>query len=125
VIFPEAAVSSNNNKNDRAPGSKKWKINHEHQYPPHQQHRCISAYNTYAVLEQRDCGGDQQLENQDPEQPTDGTAFVTELAQFTTLQEDTTSATDLNTIVAALPSAPPTTPTTPAARTGTTAISNQ
>jgi flagellar basal-body rod modification protein FlgD len=52
-----------------------------------------------------------QLKNQDPEQPTDGTAFVTELAQFTTLQEDTTSATDLNTIVAALPSPTPTTPT--------------
>jgi len=53
-----------------------------------------------------------QLKNQDPEQPTDGTAFVTELAQFTTLQEDTTSATDLNTIVAALPTTPTTTPTT-------------
>ena len=52
-----------------------------------------------------------QLKNQDPEQPTDGTAFVTELAQFTTLQEDTTSATDLNTIVAALPGLTPTTPT--------------
>jgi flagellar basal-body rod modification protein FlgD len=66
-----------------------------------------------------------QLKNQDPEQPTDGTAFVTELAQFTTLQEDTASATDLNTIVAALPSLTPTTPTTPAAPTGTTASSNQ
>ncbi len=44
-----------------------------------------------------------QLQNQDPEQPTDGTAFVTELAQFTTLQEDTESATDLDTIVSALP----------------------
>ena len=52
-----------------------------------------------------------QLKNQDPQQPTDGTAFVTELAQFTTLQEDTTSATDLNKIVAALPSLTPTTPT--------------
>ena len=40
-----------------------------------------------------------QLQNQDPEQPTDGTAFVTELAQFTTLQEDTDSATDLDTLV--------------------------
>lgn len=40
-----------------------------------------------------------QLQNQDPEQPTDGTQFVTELAQFTTLQEDTQSATDLNTLV--------------------------
>jgi len=44
-----------------------------------------------------------QLKNQDPSQPTDGTQFVTELAQFTTLQEDTQSATDLNTIVASLP----------------------
>jgi flagellar basal-body rod modification protein FlgD len=61
-----------------------------------------------------------QLKNQDPEQPTDGTAFVTELAQFTTLQEDTTSATDLNTIVAALPSLNPTTPAAP----GTTNTSN-
>jgi flagellar basal-body rod modification protein FlgD len=61
-----------------------------------------------------------QLKNQDPEQPTDGTAFVTELAQFTTLQEDTTSATDLNTIVAALPSLTPTTPAAP----GTTNTTN-
>jgi flagellar basal-body rod modification protein FlgD len=50
-----------------------------------------------------------QLKNQDPEQPTDGTAFVTELAQFTTLQEDSKSATDLDKIVASLP---PTTTTT-------------
>ncbi|HTB10094.1 MAG TPA: flagellar hook capping FlgD N-terminal domain-containing protein [Bryobacteraceae bacterium] len=63
-----------------------------------------------------------QLKNQDPEQPTDGTAFVTELAQFTTLQEDTQSATDLNTIVASLPSPSPTTPTTP---TTTPTTSNQ
>ncbi len=61
-----------------------------------------------------------QLKNQDPEQPTDGTAFVTELAQFTTLQEDTESATDLDTIVASLPSPAPTTPTaTPASNTAT------
>ena len=50
-----------------------------------------------------------QLKNQDPEQPTDGTAFVTELAQFTTLQEDSQSASDLDKIVASLPTAPPTT----------------
>ena len=50
-----------------------------------------------------------QLKNQDPQQPTDGTAFVTELAQFTTLQEDTQSATDLDKLVAALPSTPSTT----------------
>jgi flagellar basal-body rod modification protein FlgD len=53
-----------------------------------------------------------QLKNQDPSQPTDGTAFVTELAQFTTLQEDSQSAADLDKIVAALPTTPPT--TTPA-----------
>ena len=44
-----------------------------------------------------------QLKNQDPQQPTDGTAFVTELAQFTTLQENTSATTDLDKIVAALP----------------------
>lgn len=65
-----------------------------------------------------------QLKNQDPEQPTDGTAFVTELAQFTTLQEDTTSATDLNTIVAALPSLSPTTPAAPNGTNGTTNTTN-
>ena len=64
-----------------------------------------------------------QLKNQDPEQPADGTAFVTELAQFTTLSEDTESASDLDTIVAALPSLTPTapaTPTTPTTPTATT-----
>lgn len=50
-----------------------------------------------------------QLKNQDPSQPTDGTAFVTELAQFTTLQEDSESATDLDKIVASLNSTPTTT----------------
>jgi flagellar basal-body rod modification protein FlgD len=44
-----------------------------------------------------------QLKNQDPSQPTDGTQFVTELAQFSTLQENTKSTSDLNAIVAALP----------------------
>jgi flagellar basal-body rod modification protein FlgD len=48
-----------------------------------------------------------QLKNQDPSQPTDGTAFVTELAQFTNLQEATQSATDLDKIVASLPANPP------------------
>jgi flagellar basal-body rod modification protein FlgD len=66
-----------------------------------------------------------QLKNQDPEQPTDGTAFVTELAQFTTLQEDTESATDLDTIVAALPSLTPATPAAPTGTTGATNVSNQ
>jgi flagellar basal-body rod modification protein FlgD len=53
-----------------------------------------------------------QLKNQDPQQPTDGTAFVSELAQFTTLQEDTKAVTDLDKIVASLPSTPPATPPT-------------
>jgi flagellar basal-body rod modification protein FlgD len=48
-----------------------------------------------------------QLKNQDPEQPADGTAFVTELAQFTTLSQDTESASDLDTIVSALPALEP------------------
>jgi flagellar basal-body rod modification protein FlgD len=61
-----------------------------------------------------------QLKNQDPEQPTDGTAFVTELAQFTTLQEDTESATDLDKIVASLPTTPPTTTTTTTPASNTT-----
>ena len=63
-----------------------------------------------------------QLKNQDPSQPTDGTAFVTELAQFTTLQEDTESATDLDKIVASLPTTPPTTTTTTPAANNTNAI---
>lgn len=44
-----------------------------------------------------------QLKNQDPSNPADGTQFVTELAQFTTLSETTESASDLDTIVSALP----------------------
>ncbi len=54
-----------------------------------------------------------QLKNQDPDSPADGTEFVTQLAQFTTLEQDTQSASDLNQIltgvnslVAALPVAP-------------------
>jgi flagellar basal-body rod modification protein FlgD len=56
-----------------------------------------------------------QLKNQDPSQPTDGTQFVTQLAQFTTLQEQTKGTSDLDAIVAALPSltaAATSTPTT-------------
>jgi flagellar basal-body rod modification protein FlgD len=64
-----------------------------------------------------------QLQNQDPSDPTDGTAFVTELAQFTTLSEDTESATDLDTIVAALPSLEPAA-SVAAAASGTPAASN-
>jgi len=60
-----------------------------------------------------------QLQNQDPEQPTDGTAFVTELAQFTTLQEDTESAADLDKIVADFSAL-----TLPAATSATTDANN-
>ncbi|MGD1093100.1 MAG: flagellar hook capping FlgD N-terminal domain-containing protein [Bryobacteraceae bacterium] len=40
-----------------------------------------------------------QLENQDPENPSDGTQFVTQLAQFTTLQEQTQGTSDLDSIL--------------------------
>ena len=67
-----------------------------------------------------------QLKNQDPSQPTDGTQFVTELAQFSTLQENTTATTDLNKIVAALPSLIPSPPSAgPSAGTAKTSTSNQ
>lgn len=57
-----------------------------------------------------------QLKNQDPTQPTDGTAFVTQLAQFTTLQQQTQGTSDLDKIVAILSSA---------GTTGTTNTNNQ
>jgi flagellar basal-body rod modification protein FlgD len=66
-----------------------------------------------------------QLKNQDPSQPTDGTAFVTELAQFTTLQEDSQSAADLDKIVAALPKTPPSTTTTTTPASNATNAINQ
>jgi flagellar basal-body rod modification protein FlgD len=67
-----------------------------------------------------------QLKNQDPEQPTDGTQFVTELAQFTTLQEDTQSATDLDTLVSDFGSmmSSGTTPATSTGATGSAAAVN-
>jgi flagellar basal-body rod modification protein FlgD len=39
-----------------------------------------------------------QLKYQDPDNPPDGTAFVTQLAQFSSLEQETQSATDLNAI---------------------------
>ncbi len=65
-----------------------------------------------------------QLKNQDPAQPTDGTAFVTELAQFITLSVDPHSSGDLDTIVAALPSLQPA-PTSPTTNTSTTNVRNK
>jgi flagellar basal-body rod modification protein FlgD len=63
-----------------------------------------------------------QLQNQDPSNPSDSTQFVTQLSQFQTMEQSmnqgTTMAsmlTDLNQLVAAIPTATTTsTPTTPA-----------
>jgi len=43
-----------------------------------------------------------QLKNQDPESPTDGTAFVTQLAQFSTLENSLASRQDLDAIAKSL-----------------------
>jgi flagellar basal-body rod modification protein FlgD len=40
-----------------------------------------------------------QLKNQDPQNPADGTQFVTQLAQFTTLEQTTQSRSDLDAIL--------------------------
>ncbi|HMF77685.1 MAG TPA: flagellar hook capping FlgD N-terminal domain-containing protein [Bryobacteraceae bacterium] len=39
-----------------------------------------------------------QLKNQDPSQPMDGTTFVTQLAQFSTLEQSVASRQDLDAI---------------------------
>ncbi len=66
-----------------------------------------------------------QLQNQDPSNPSDSTAFVTQLAQFQTMEQSmnqgttlSSMLTDLNQIVAALPSA--STGSTSAGTAGTT-----
>jgi len=51
-----------------------------------------------------------QLKNQDPENPADGTQFVTQLAQFTTLQEQTGGTSDLDAILKIMQTPPTTTP---------------
>lgn len=56
-----------------------------------------------------------QLKNQDPAQPADGTQFVTQLAQFTTLEQSLAMRTDLDSINKKT--------IAPAATTGTTATS--
>jgi flagellar basal-body rod modification protein FlgD len=43
-----------------------------------------------------------QLKNQDPTSPADPTQFVTQLAQFTTLEQSTQQTADLNGILAQL-----------------------
>ena len=46
-----------------------------------------------------------QLKNQDPTNPADGTQFVTQLAQFTTLEQTTQSRSDLDQILKAMQTA--------------------
>ena len=58
-----------------------------------------------------------QLQNQDPSQPADGMQFVTQLAQFTTLEQNLAMRTDLDSInskVGATAAAAPASTTTPA-----------
>jgi flagellar basal-body rod modification protein FlgD len=50
-----------------------------------------------------------QLKNQDPANPADSTQFVTQLAQFTTLEQSTGMRADLDAIRAALAPATPAT----------------
>ena len=45
-----------------------------------------------------------QLKNQNPLNPADGTQFVTQLAQFTTLEQETQTRTDLDAILKTLQS---------------------
>ena len=65
-----------------------------------------------------------QLKNQDPEQPADGTAFVTQLAQFTTLEQNLAMRTDLDSINTKTPAVPATTPATSGTTSGSAAGSN-
>jgi flagellar basal-body rod modification protein FlgD len=46
-----------------------------------------------------------QLQNQDPENPVDGTTFVTQLAQFTSVQQETQSTSDLGSILSLMQNA--------------------
>lgn len=46
-----------------------------------------------------------ELEHQDPTNPTDGTAFITQLAEFSSVQSQTQSASDLDAILQLLQSA--------------------
>jgi len=65
-----------------------------------------------------------QLKNQDPTAPADSLQFVTQLAQFSTLEQDTAMHADLDTISADLSgaAAPAAAGTTPAAPAGTPTI---
>jgi flagellar basal-body rod modification protein FlgD len=48
-----------------------------------------------------------QLKNQDPENPTDGTTFVTQLATFTDVQQQTQATVDLGNILNVIQAADP------------------
>jgi flagellar basal-body rod modification protein FlgD len=48
-----------------------------------------------------------QLKNQDPENPTDGTTFVTQLATFTDVQQQTQATLDLGNILNVIQAADP------------------
>jgi len=61
-----------------------------------------------------------QLQNQDPENPTDGTTFVTQLAEFTGVQEQTQSTTDLGSILNLIQAADPAAVAAAAASAATT-----
>ena len=62
-----------------------------------------------------------QLKNQDPQNPADGTQFVTQLAQFTTLEQTTQSRSDLDAILKVMqtPAQPVTAPAAPPSSTAT------
>ena len=59
-----------------------------------------------------------QLKNQNPMNPMDGTAFVTQLAQFSDLEQNVAMRTDLDTLTAKYA------PSTAAATDGTSSSSN-
>jgi flagellar basal-body rod modification protein FlgD len=63
-----------------------------------------------------------QLQYQDPTQPSDGTQFVTQLAEFTNVSNTTTMASDLGTMNTNLSTI--TNDLTPAATSGTTSGTN-
>lgn len=54
-----------------------------------------------------------QLKNQDPSQPMDGTTFVTQLAQFSDLEQNLASRQDLDAIASQYTGNSSATPTTP------------
>ena len=64
-----------------------------------------------------------QIQNQDPLNPADGTQFLTQLAQFQTLEQSMNMGTDLSAIRGDLDTLVPTAATT-GTTTGTTSTSN-